>query len=508
MTEELRTTTEPEIKVIPIELIEEYLSDDYIDELGDELELSNITIDQFNTLFSQLSEGATESDQIIQNIRERLGDDLARVLFKSYDNLTGETLTEEILNDSDSQWKNSLKPMFAEDERKDKLKLNPRRKQPAKATYRSLLSETKHLSYIEFGLPASGFRITVEPMTPRAFGLLKMRIAKEKIVFNRQIYGAKYDLNFAVADGFILEAIMDCVIDSNIKDWTREMLIEQFDDRDFDYLCVRMILPYYPKGYNLRLQCSNVLPETPTEEDEDLDSENTRELKAVECGAHELLKINLNHLIWYNYNITDTERYVMSAQDKKISYDELIEFKEKEELRNNIIAKDNWELELQPTTTINRLLENRRWLNEIEKELIATFNNNVSENMMLERFSEVMTVEELRTYIPYVKTFRTYTSSAREELVSEKDLSALENRDPTVMLLNQLNATDDLEFIFEGITNFIKTNQYALPAYINKACSKCGKPHNAENDEVRLLPLEAKRIFFMIMEHKLQRTVR
>lgn len=494
------------IKEFPIALIEEYVTDKYLDKHASEtISLVLASQSELDDLLNELSDGASK-DNVVEIIRERIGDDLAYAIFSAYDNTSGESLLQEALEES--SWKNSLSELFADDERN--LKFKPRRKSPAKATYESLLSDSNHISYIEIALPATGIRITLEPMSPRAFALLRMRVAKEKVLLNRRIYGSKFDLNLAVADAYILETIMKCVIGSNLKDWTADTLINIFDDRDFDYLCLMMILPYYPKGYNLRLQCTNVLPETLSdEEEEDLDSDNQKVLKPVNCGHYDLLSINLQHTLWYNHSLVQPERFAMSGTDVKVSYDDIMAFKEEEQFRNNIIAKDNWEIELQPCTTISRLIENRRWLGGIEKELVSTFNNNVSEAMMLERFSEVMTIEELRNYIPYVKTYRVYTDETREELVQTKDLSSIENRDPTITLLKYLNAADDFLFILDGITKFIKTNQYTLPAYANRPCSKCGKPHRKDEAEenIRLIPMDAKRIFFTIMEQKLERTV-
>jgi len=493
-----------EIKEFPIALIEEFVSDKYLSKAeGETISLALSTQADLDELLNELSDGATK-ENVVEVIRERLGDDLSYAIFTAYDNLSGEALLTEMIEES--SWKNSLSEMFEGDERN--LKFKPRRKSPAKATYESLLSDSQHISYIEIALPATGIRVTLEPMSPRAFALLRMRIAKEKVLLNRRIYGSKFDLNQAVADAYILETIMKCVIGSNLKDWTVDTLIDVFDDRDFDYLCLMMILPYYPKGYNLRLQCTNVLPEKLTDaEEEDLDS--VKVAKPIACGHYDLLSINLQHAIWYNHSLVQPERFAMSGTDAKVSYDELMTFRSEEQFRNNIIAKDNWEIELQPCTTASRLIENRRWLGDIEKELVSTFNNNVSEAMMLERFSEVMTIEELRNFIPYVKSYRVYSDETREELVQEKDLSAIENRDPTATLLCYLNASDDFMFILDGISKFIKTNQYTIPAYVNRSCSKCGKPHRKDeaDENIKIIPMDAKRIFFTIMEQKLERTV-
>lgn len=488
---------------IPIELIEEYLSDGYLSKFEDEtLTITNMELDELDRLFMELSDGAKQ-DNITTVIAERLGTELAYELFKAYDNVAGEELSTRMLNDENGQWKNSLQPMFEDDERK--LKLRPRRKSPAKATYRHLISESKHVNFIEIALPATGIRITLEPLRPRTFALLKMRIAREKIVLNRRIYGAKFDLNQAVADSYIVETIMGCVIESNLENWTKDTLVDIFDDRDMDYLCLNAILPYYPKGYNINYQCSNVLEEQLTdEEEEDIGSdEPPRELKKVACGHVDKMTINLSHVMWYNYNLIDKDRFAFSGLDRKVTYDDVMEFRNSEQLRSNVFGKSNWEIELQPCTTVSRLIENRRWLTSIESELTETFNNNVSEEMMIDRFTQVMAVEQLRNFIPYLKAFRTYTDETREELQSERDLSALTERDPAANILEYLNASDDIDFIIESIAKFLKDNQYAVPAYINRACSKCGKPHQEENKETRLIPLEAKRIFFTIMEQRL-----
>lgn len=490
---------------LKIELIEEYLSEGYLTSFKDEvIDLASLTIDEFDRLLMEVSDGAS-SEQIIEVITTRLGEETASALFHAYDNVAGESLSYEMLNDDeDRSWKNSLVPAFAEDERK--LKLSPRRKSPAKETYRRAISESGHANFIEIALPATGIRITIEPLKPRLFALLKMRIAREKIIFNRRVYGSKFDLNQAVADAYIVETIMGCVIESNLTDWTKDTLIELFDDRDLDLLCLRAILPYYPKGYNLTMQCSNVLPEKLSEEEESLDSDTPeRELKQVSCGNRDLLTINLSHVMWYNYKLIDMERFAFSGMDKKVTHDEVLAFKESEQLRHSVFGKGTWEIELQMCTTVSRLVENRRWLTSIEKELTETFNNNVTEAMMIDRFTEVMAVEQLRNYIPYIKTFRIYSNEAHDEVLAEHDLGNMKERDKAADILEYLNVSDDIEFITESMETFFKSNQYAVPAYANRPCSKCGKPHREEDADMRLIPLEAKRLFFTIMEQRLDK---
>lgn len=519
VTEE-STPMEP-VKEFDVEVISAYLSDGYLDSLNSNqvIDLVNMPLKELDVLLGELTDDLPEDakvDVIRQSLIGKIGAQLTYSIFAAYDNLSGDSHHFKRLEKGN--WKNSLTEMFADHPQKSRVQARPRKVLPAKSTYQAMLSDSKHSTYIEFPLPATGIRIKVEPLPPSTFALLQVRIAREKVAVNRRTYGTKFDLNTAVADGLIIETLLGCVIGCNLEGWTTEMLIDIFDDRDLDELCLRMLIPHFPKGYNLRMTCMAPVEEEPVVipgEEGELDTEiEPDKSKPKICGHVNQRTLNLSHVLWYDYldedRLRDHHAFSVIKRDKDITFEEWQDFKNSEPLVDNIIGRNGWEIELMPATTMSRSLENTRWINEIEKELIKTFNNNVSENMLTERIISVMMMEELRNFIPFIKAYRTYEQGDLNDepvLTSEILIKGNSNTDNAKKIMRSLSSSDDVGFIADGIHKFLANNLFNLPVYTNITCAKCGKVHKPEREVDALMPLQVKRLFFTIMEQKLDRTV-
>lgn len=417
---------------------------------------------------------------------KRLTPEELTIIFDAMSNTVDDTVQIDSANDVQKKWSNDLKE-FLGDETAQYRPLNKTLNNPAHRT----LKGNNLISTIEVPLFNTGIRIVMDQLLPREMAIFKMRLASEKYAIVKNSLGTRYSQVTSVSDSLLLDMFVKKIVDCNLDNWNHELLKEIIQDEDLDIIALYNMIAYFPKGYPMRFVCSNMI-----------DEKN-------ECRNTEELKILLSELILFDINNPNQKRRQQVGKKLvtkyKVSLEEVKAYQESEILLNSEYQQGRLRFYFKKPTTAERASLYSSWLKGIEEDLRESMLEAVNENMINSHIANVIVIERLRLWSPYIERVDVMEDSDDSDIVhSTFDLTKTENLEADLKkLYSFMSINESLEGLDKAVEQFIASNQNVLVGYKNYVCPKCKKKHRTETNRY-IVPLEVRKLFFTSMERHLQ----
>lgn len=320
----------------------------------------------------------------------------------------------------------------------------------------------------------TGIWVTLKAPTESSLLELDRRISNEKITLGRYTSGMAFSHTSVYTVGYVLNFILNHVIDSSLKGFNNDSLKSLIKVTDIPSLVNGILSSIYPSGYDYARPCTT----------------NPTECQHVTTG-----KVSIPKLMWVdNSAITPTQAKHMSKRDSKFTVEEIKKYQD-EHVRGDkrtVSISDNLNMVLNVPTLEQYIESGTRWVDNIVRLLEVSLGTSLDSK---ERDDYILAQGKLTT----VRQYGHWIS----EIVIDDDI--VKDTDTIESALSLISADEELtDKIFTELGIYIDDSVISLMAVPKYKCPKCqGEEEVSLENFPHLLPIDAIRSFFTLLDQRM-----
>lgn len=306
-------------------------------------------------------------------------------------------------------------------------------------------------------------------------------IDREKINLGKSTMGLIFSNQASYINRVLFDLVVDCIYETNIKDYENENLRELISINDLPILAWALAYSIFPNGYSYNRACI----------------ENPKECQHVIEAT-----LDISKMMWTDRSaLTEKQlKFMMDIPRTLKTADEIKAYQEEfSGSKFNTYENDTGFTVVFKTPSVeDHITAGSNWIYEMENVVRSTFTDESDIANINRYMRERSMLTTLRNYAHYVKHI-TFTD----------DNSIVDDAPSIAKFLNQISAAPEVvDDLITAINKYIDNSAISLIAVPRNPCPKCQKvPSEGIDKNPWLLPVNAIKLFFNLRDRKLQQSV-
>lgn len=323
--------------------------------------------------------------------------------------------------------------------------------------------------------------------------LIKDNLVASKIQNSLSNYGTGIDTTSIYTNEILVEHAYRHIVESNIGEMSKETFEENLSVLDLELLYITLAISIYPTGFELHRQCMG-----------------------NDCDNVDKIMINPRRaIILRKDRLTNSQAQLLTRGFSRADVSVLADYRES--LNPDVSRFDKIDDEIYIKYKVPTVAEYKRisnaWLDYLGEKSLELTRGSHDEEFRKRYIGQAMAKSAIMMYSHWVEGV--YTKNENDDYVPVMvrvgkgkgiTTNAIAVADEELdKFLTDLSLNEGLHNkLVEGINNFIKESTLSVIALAKTKCSKCGKPHAPEGEEVgeELISFNAGELFFTLLHQR------